>query len=92
VQDALLFGLIDNGVLVMGMLLGVEFGEYLLPKRWRSKSAGVAVGGFLGNMISDGFAGLAISIGFTVGVSIGCLVPIVFMPLVIKRANRRVGA
>lgn len=86
-NEALLFGLIDNGVLVVGMLLGVEFGEYLLPKRWRSKSAGVAVGGFMGNMISDGVAGLAISLGFTLGVSIGCLIPIVLMPLVIRRVG-----
>ena len=87
--DALLFGIIDNGVLVVGMLLGVEFGEYLLPRRYRSKAAGAAVGGFLGNAISDGLAGLAISIGFTVGVTIGCLIPVVVMPLVVRQAGGR---
>lgn len=88
-QDAIVFGLIDNGVLVIGMLLGVEFGEYLLPKRYRSKAAGAAVGGFLGNAVSDGVAGLAISIGFTIGVTIGCLIPVVVMPLVVRRAGGR---
>ena len=88
-QDAIVFGLIDNGVLVIGMLLGVEFGEYLLPKRYRSKAAGAAVGGFLGNAVSDGVAGLAISIGFTIGVTIGCLIPVVVMPLVGRRAGGR---
>lgn len=87
-REALLFGLIDNGVLVIGMLLGVEFGEYLLPKRWRSRAAGAAMGGFLGNAVSDGFAGLAISLGFSVGVAIGCFIPGIFMPLVIRRASR----
>ena len=88
-QDAIVFGLIDNGVLVIGMLLGVEFGEYLLPKRYRSKAAGAAVGGFLGNAVSDGVAGLAISIGFTIGVTLGCLLPVVVMPLVVRRAGGR---
>ena len=83
--DAIVFGMIDNGVLVIGMLLGVEFGEYLLPERWRSKVAGAAVGGFLGNTISDGLAGLAIGFGFAVGVVIGCLIPVVVMPLVVRR-------
>ena len=88
-HDAIVFGMIDNGVLVIGMLLGVEFGEYLLPMRYRSKAAGAAVGGFLGNAVSDGMAGLAISLGFTVGVTIGCLIPIVVMPLVVRRAGGR---
>jgi len=88
-HDAIVFGMIDNGVLVIGMLLGVEFGEYLLPMRYRSKAAGAAVGGFLGNALSDGMAGLAISLGFTVGVTIGCFIPIVVMPLVVRRAGGR---
>lgn len=88
-QEAILFGIIDNGVLVIGMLLGVEFGEYLLPKRYRSRAAGAAVGGFLGNTISDGAAGLVVSVGFSVGVIIGCLIPMVFMPLVVRRAGGR---
>jgi hypothetical protein len=86
-HEAIVFGMIDNGVLVIGMLLGVEFGELLLPRKYRSKAAGAAVGAFLGNAISDGAAGLAISVGFTVGVIIGCLIPIVVMPLVVRRAG-----
>jgi len=83
----MIFGIIDNGVLVVGMIVGVEFGEYLLPERWRSKTAGAMLGGFLGNAVSDGIAGLAISLGFTVGVVIGCLLPGVLLPLAIRRSR-----
>jgi hypothetical protein len=86
-HEAIVFGMIDNGVLVIGMLLGVEFGELLLPRKYRSRAAGAAVGGFLGNVLSDAAAGLAISVGFSVGVTVGCLIPIVVMPLVVRRAG-----
>ena len=86
-NEAIAFGAIDNGVLVVGMLLGVEFGDWLLPRKWRSKAAGAAMGGFLGNTISDGLAGLSISPIFALGCVIGCLAPIVIMPWVLKRVN-----
>ena len=85
--DAVVFGAIDNGVLVLGMLLGVEFGDWLLPHKWRSKAAGAAMGGFIGNTISDGLAGISISPTFALGCVIGCLAPVVVMPWVLKRAN-----
>ncbi len=85
--DAIVFGLIDNGVLVVGMLLGVEFGDWLLPPKWRSKAAGAAMGGFLGNTISDGLAGLSVSPSFALGCAIGCLLTGVLMPWVLRRAN-----
>ena len=85
--DAIVFGAIDNGVLVLGMLLGVEFGDWLLPKSIRSKAAGAAMGGFIGNTISDGLAGMSVSPSFALGCVIGCLIPVVMMPWVLKRAN-----
>ena len=85
--DAIVFGTIDNGVLVLGMLLGVEFGDWLLPKSIRSKAAGAAMGGFIGNTISDGLAGMSVSPSFALGCVIGCLIPVVMMPWVLKRAN-----
>ena len=85
--DAVVFGAIDNGVLVLGMLLGVEFGDWVLPHKWRSKAAGAAMGGFIGNTISDGLAGISISPTFALGCVIGCLTPVVVMPWVLKRAN-----
>ena len=87
IYDAIVFGLIDNGVLVVGMLLGVEFGDWLLPPKWRSKAAGAAMGAFFGNTISDGLAGLSVSPTFALGCVIGCLLTGVLMPWVLKKAN-----
>ena len=85
-----LFGILDNGVLVLGLLAGFEWGELLLPKRWRSKSLGVAIGGLLGNAISDGVGCLPfINRSMTWAdcglVIAGCLSVLVVVPLLVKR-------
>ena len=85
--SAIQFGLIDNGVLALGMIFGVEWGDYLLPKRFKSKAGGAVMGGFIGNLVSDAVAGLAIGLHFTIGVTIGCIIPATLLPFVIKRAN-----
>ena len=85
--SAIQFGLIDNGVLALGMIFGVEWGDYLLPKRFKSKAGGAVVGGFIGNLVSDAVAGLAIGLHFTIGVTVGCIIPAMLLPFVIKRAN-----
>ena len=85
--SAIQFGLIDNGVLALGMIFGVEWGDYLLPKRFKSKAGGAVRGGFIGNLVSDAVAGLAIGLHFTIGVTVGCIIPATLLPFVIKRAN-----
>ena len=85
--SAVQFGLIDNGVLALGMIFGVEWGDYLLPNKYKSKAGGAVIGGFIGNLVSDGFAGLAIGLHFTIGVTVGCIIPAALLPFVIKRAN-----
>ena len=85
--SAIQFGLIDNGVLALGMIFGVEWGDYLLPKRFKSKAGGAVVGGFIGNLVSDAVAGLAIGLHFTIGVTVGCFIPALLLPCVIKRAT-----
>ena len=87
-MDAVLFGAVDNALLVTGIGLGVEWGELFLPRSYRSRAAGAAVGGFLGNAISDGLAGFAIGTGFALAVFLGCLLPVAALVPVIRRASR----
>lgn len=82
------FGIIDNGILVAGILAGVEVGDYLIPKKYRGKGAGIAIGGLIGNAISDGVAGLFASNWVdAVNVTVGCLACLVFMPLILMRVK-----
>ncbi len=80
------FGIVDNGLLVAGLLAGIDFGDYLVPKSCRGKGAGIAIGGLIGNAISDGVAGLlANSWVDAVNVTAGCLACLVAMPLIVRR-------
>jgi len=76
---AILFGVIDNGVLLLGAVFGLEI-ERWLPGRFRVGS-GAVVGAGLGNAVSDTLAGLPISIEFGVGTGLGCLAALVVLPL-----------
>jgi hypothetical protein len=85
-----LFGLIDNGVLLLCMAFGIELDDYIpLPKRFRSKGAGAALGAIIGNGISDGIAALPQGLEATVGVTAGCFSVLVAMPLVLRRMAQK---
>jgi hypothetical protein len=82
------FGVIDNGLLVAGILAGVEVGDYLIPKKHRGKGAGIAIGGLIGNAVSDGVAGLfATNWVDAINVTAGCLACLVMMPLILRRVK-----
>lgn len=81
-----LFGIIDNGVLLLAVLAGASFEDYVpIPRRFRSPAVGVAFGALVGNAISDGIAGLALGVGAAVNVTAGCLAVLVAFPLVVRR-------
>ena len=82
---ALLFGLIDNGVLLLGAVFGLEV-ERLLPGRMRV-GTGAVLGAGIGNAVSDTLAGLPISVDFGVGTGVGCLAALVLLPL-LRRIRR----
>ena len=84
------FGVIDNGILLLCLAAGVELDDMLpIPRRFRSKGAGAAIGAVVGNAISDGVAGLPMGLGPALMVSLGCLSVLVVLPLVLHRmANR----
>ena len=80
------FGLIDNGVLLLCLLAGFDLDQYLpIPRRYRCKAAGAAIGALVGNAISDGVAAIPQGIGPVVQVTSGCLVVLVALPLLLRR-------
>ena len=86
-SGALLFGLIDNGVLLLGAVFGLEL-ERLLPGRLR-RGAGAVIGAGIGNACSDFLGGLPIGLGFASGAGLGCLLALLALPVLYRVACRR---
>lgn len=85
-----LFGVIDNGVLLLCMAFGIELDDYIpLPRRFRSKGAGAALGAIIGNGLSDGLAALPQGFGPALSVTAGCLSVLVGMPFVLRRMAKK---
>ena len=84
--DGMYFGLIDNGVLILGAYTGLDVGERLAQGRG---ALGAVLGAGIGNAVSDGI-GAAIDpamAGMVAGVTVGCLVALLGVP-VIEAARR----
>lgn len=85
------FGLLDNGPMLLLMLMGLE------PDGWLSRklapynidpaymACGVAM---MTNTVTDGIAGLGDPDASFFGVVLGCLVPIAFLPIIWLLRNR----
>ncbi len=80
-MEGLVFGLIDNGVMLLGACLGIEF----MPNR---KGLGALIGSGFGNAFSDFLAGLGEGgFRFGFGALIGCLLAMVIIPLLKRRVK-----
>ncbi len=85
-MEGLYFGLIDNGVLILGAYTGLDIGERLANGRG---ALGAVLGAGIGNAVSDGI-GAALDpamAGMVAGVTLGCLVALLAVP-VIETARR----
>ena len=83
-MDGLIFGFVDNAVLLAGAFGGYEI-EKLLPRRFQ-KGLGAIVGAGLGNTVSDA-AGALIDpalLSMAGGITIGCLIPLLAIPVLAK--------
>ena len=83
-MDGLIFGFVDNAVLLAGAFGGDEI-EKLLPRRFQ-KGLGAIVGAGLGNTVSDA-AGALIDpalLSMAGGITIGCLIPLLAIPVLAK--------
>ena len=86
--DGTVFGLLDNGIVLIGMYLGVDI-EGWLAKKLRKKSNPLlwAVVGATGiNMFSDGIAAAVDSSmqGMTLGIMLGCALVMLAIPVIEK--------
>tara|TARA_Y100001947_G_scaffold143182_1_gene135988 strand:- start:297 stop:554 length:258 start_codon:yes stop_codon:yes gene_type:complete len=81
-----IFGIIDNGILLVCLLAGASLEDFLpLPRKFRTKAAGAALGALIGNAISDGVAGLSMGPGEALSVTLGCLVVVPALALGLRR-------
>jgi len=85
-MEGLIFGLVDNGVVLLGAYLGLDV-EAKLSARLSRKSnpvIGAAFGATIANLISD-VAGAYLDPsmnGMIKGIALGCLIPILSIPII----------
>ena len=80
-MEGLVFGLIDNGILILGAYTGCDVGEKLGKGHGR---LGAILGAGIGNTISDaiGAACDPAMQHMIAGSALGCLLPLLLIPLV----------
>ena len=87
--DFIIYGIVDNGVMIVGAMTGYELERYL-PKKLQ-KGLGAVVGAGLGNTTSDFLGGLsAMNLELATGTAFGCIIGLGFIPtiLILKRAYK----
>ena len=91
--EYLVFGIVDNAVMILGAMTGYEV-EKFLPKQFQ-KGLGVVFGAGIGNAVSDFMGGAGTgSWDLAFGTALGCIIGLVFIPLFVMigklRDKRRV--
>jgi len=84
-MEGLLFGLIDNGVLIFGAFTGLQIENAILTKEHRSGLGGV-FGAGIGNTVSDCIGALVDPAmqSMVGGITLGCIIPLFAIPLIAK--------
>ena len=83
-MEGLIFGLVDNGVLIVGAFTGLEI-ERLLPRRLQV-GLGAVIGASLGNTVSD-LLGCLLDPALqpmAIGITCGCLIATALVPLIAR--------
>ena len=79
--EYIIFGIIDNAVMLSGALFGVSI-EKKFPKKLQSGFLGATIGAGLGNAFSDFLGGLgAANLSLAFGSAIGCLIALILIPI-----------
>jgi len=82
--DFVVFGFIDNAVMLAGALAGISV-EKKLPKKLQTGFLGATIGAGLGNTFSDFLGGLgATNLELAVGSALGCLLALFLIPCYVK--------
>ena len=88
------FGILDNGIVLVGMYMGVDI-EGWLARKFKRKSnplLGAVIGATGTNAISDGIAAAVDPSmkGMTFGIVLGCLLVMLAIPVIEKFRHRKV--
>ena len=89
--DYIIYGIVDNGIMIIGAMTGYEL-ERFLPKKYQ-KGLGAVIGAGLGNTTSDFLGGMStLNIELATGTAAGCVIGLLFIPaiLVLKRIYRMI--
>ena len=79
--EYIIFGIIDNAVMLTSALFGVSI-ENKLPKRLQTGFLGATLGAGLGNAFSDFLGGLgATNLELAFGSGLGCLIALAVIPV-----------
>jgi high-affinity Fe2+/Pb2+ permease len=80
--EFIVFGIIDNLVMIIGAMTGCEVEKYL-PSRFQ-KGLGTVVGAGLGNALSDWLGGAgAGNFSLANGTALGCIIGLLFIPIIL---------
>ena len=81
--DFVIFGIVDNGVMLIGAFFGLGLEKYLPSKL--QVGLGAVIGAGIGNAVSDFAGGLASgNLVLAIGTGFGCLIALVAIPLLHK--------
>jgi len=91
--DGFTFGAVDNGIVLIGMYMGVDIEGWLAKKMGKKSNPllGAVIGATGFNAVSDGAAAAVDPAmqGMTLGVVLGCLVVMLAIPVIEKlRGNK----
>ncbi len=88
-MDGIIFGFIDNAVLIAGAVTGYEI-ERFLPRRFQV-GVGAIAGAGVGNTVSDPLGAVLdpALVSMTGGIVLGCLIPLAIIPLIAVRNSRK---
>lgn len=81
-MEGLIFGLVDNGVLLLSIYTGIGIERWF--KKENTTFIGGVIGAGLGNTFSD-TVGAALDpylVDSVTGITIGCLIPLIFIPII----------
>ena len=79
--EYIIFGIIDNAVMLTGALFGISI-EKKFPKKLQTGYLGATVGAGLGNTFSDFLGGVgATNMDLAFGSALGCIIALVLIPM-----------
>ena len=88
--EYIIFGMIDNAVMLSGALFGISI-ERKLPKKLQTGYLGATLGAGLGNTFSDFLGGVgATNMDLAFGSAIGCIIALGLIPMHMLWIKRRI--